>query len=81
MGTRKTDFQKYLPTFTEDQAVRSYSYHGGEVLSFSVRPVAPDLFAVAFATRTEVFGPVSLNPLVARGLLQELEKHVARLDR
>lgn len=81
MGTRKTDFQRYLPKFTDDQALRSFSYHSGEVLSFSARPMAPDLFAVAFATRTEIFGPIALNPVVARGLLEELEQHVARLDR
>lgn len=78
-GSRETDFQQFLPTFSEDQAVRFYSYHGGEIVSCSGRPVAPDLYAVAFATRTETFGPVALNPTVARFLLRELEKHVLRL--
>jgi hypothetical protein len=65
-------FERRLPKFTEGQATTFFNLHGGEVVSVSAKHGAPDYVTVAFATETEEFGPVALNPVVVAELLKLL---------
>jgi hypothetical protein len=77
-GPSETEFQTYLPSFTDEEAAKTLSATG-EVASLDGRSGTPDLFFVCFATRRTQFGPLALNPQSARALLQLLSAHVERL--
>jgi len=68
MPTREELFEERLPTFAVGQAEEFFRLHGGEVVSVWGRRGAPDYLVVAFATQTETFGPISLNPEVVAEL-------------
>ncbi|HTQ14594.1 MAG TPA: hypothetical protein VMH86_12030 [Rhizomicrobium sp.] len=71
MGTRETLFQTRFPEFTEAQATKFFEQHG-EMVSVNGRPGTPDLFLVALASEKQAYGPLALNPLVARTLCKLL---------
>jgi hypothetical protein len=77
-GTRETEFQTYLPSFTDEEAAKALSATG-EVVSLDGRSSTPDLFIVCFATRRTQLGPLALNPQSARALLPLLSAHVEQL--
>jgi len=66
--TREQLFESRLPEFTPEQAATFFEQHGGEVVSVSGRRGVPDYLVLAFATETETFGPISLNPIAVAGL-------------
>lgn len=74
MGQRETWFQEKFPQFTENQAATFFRQHG-EIVSVNARPGAPDLFLVAFASEGQQYGPMALNPIVARALCGLLIQH------
>ena len=78
MGQRETDFQTYFPAFSETEATVALGVEG-EIVSFCGRPGTPDMFVMKLATRGRAIGPIGLNPVVARVLLAELQKHVDAL--
>ena len=67
-SAREKAFQDRLPTFTDVQAEAFFHQHGGEVVSVWGRPGIPDYLVLAFATETEMFGPISLNPVAVAAL-------------
>jgi hypothetical protein len=71
--TREEAFQKHVPKFTQQQAETFFQDHGGEVVSVWGRRGAPDYLVLSFATTTEKFGPVSLNPVAVASLRRILE--------
>jgi hypothetical protein len=78
MGQRETDFQTFFPSFTDTEATVALGAES-EIVSVCGRPVMPDIFVMKLATRGRHIGPIGLNPVVARALLAELQKHVAAL--
>jgi hypothetical protein len=64
-----TDFQQHFQPaqFTDAEAAGALSAHG-EIVSLAARRGTPDLFLVAFATRSGRIGPFALNRLVAEQL-------------
>ena len=77
-GIRETEFQTHLPIFTDQDAADFFAANG-EIVSACAQSGVPDVFVVAFATRNQVFGPMCLNPVVAKALLPLLADHVQRL--
>jgi hypothetical protein len=74
MATREQLFEEKLPIFTGEQAETFFRIHGGEVLSVWGRKGTPDYYVVSFATSTEQFGPISLNPVTAAALRKLLDQ-------
>ena len=67
-NSREKAFMDRLPKFTDAQAETFFRAHGGEVVSVWGRRGMPDYLVLAFATETEMFGPISLNPVAVAAL-------------
>ena len=67
-NSREDAFKRRLPEFTDNQAKTFFDLHGGEVVSVWGRRGVPDYLVLAFATETETFGPIALNPIAVEAL-------------
>ena len=65
------DFEKYLPTWQEDE-VTAFIDQCGEIVSVAVRTAPPHGTVLKLASKTHSFGPMLLTPIAASNLLQLL---------
>lgn len=71
---RQTDeFEKYLPTWTNEDATGFHRAHG-EIVSAIARRAIPYGVTVKLATKTHSFGPMLLTPVVVEQLIQQLKQ-------